>query len=84
MPHPRRSGGRVTRMRSGVPIPGPETFADQDDEVMSAADHVDRIEGMVYNALYGDRRAPDPTIAPAPPRSGRTRGNSVADLIDGH
>jgi len=36
---------------------------------LSAFDHIDRIESMVYDALYSDRRPPDPSLVPTPPPS---------------
>lgn len=49
---------------------------------MSAADHVDRIEAMVYNALYGDRRAADPSLLR--PRVLARSDGSGGGWIDGH
>jgi hypothetical protein len=37
-----------------------------DGKPLSAWEHVDRIDGWVYNALYSDRHPPDPALPDQP------------------
>jgi len=49
---------------------------------LSAWEHIDRVESMVYDALYGDRRPPDPSQVPVTSKalpSSVAGGSSHAD-----
>jgi hypothetical protein len=47
---------------------------------LSAFEHIDRIESLVYDALYSDRRPPDPSLGPTAPSAVGTLDGSNQNL----